>query len=103
MYKAEKIGIHRGKLTGKRYSFFPGHTINAPSGDLHGLPGVRWIGEQPERVIDEPKSEVVIPDQARSSDYTVREVKKMVKHMTPDQLKAFTKGDSRKTVKKFIS
>ena len=47
MYKSNSI--NRGKLTGKKYRFFPGWKIDAPNGDLYGLPGVEWIGKGKEK------------------------------------------------------
>lgn len=62
MYKAISIGIHIGRKTGRRYSFFPGQSIPAPNGDLYGLPGVEWISDEPEETIEpKPRRETIYP------------------------------------------
>lgn len=63
MYKAENIGIHRGRLTYEKYHFFPGQIIDAPNGDLYGFSGVRWIGDEPERELEIKKGvEIIYPE-----------------------------------------
>ena len=104
MYKAHSIGSHRGRITGTRYQIRPGQCIPAPSGDLYGLPGVTWIGKEPEQ--NPPARtgrEVVVPQKAKSTNHKVREVIVMAKHMDPDALREFIKDDHRKTVRKFLS
>ena len=103
MYKAHSIGSHRGRITGARYQIRPGQCIQAPSGDLAGLPGVTWIGEEPEKKPPERTGrEVVVPKKAKSTNHKVREVIVMAKHLEPDALRKFIQGDTRKTVQKLL-
>ena len=104
MYIADRIGTHRGRITGTRYKLIPGHVIPAPPGDLHGLPGVTWLGEDPEPAPPSRQGmEVVIPQGVRSTSYPVARVVEMARDMNPDNFRNFTQGDSRKTVLRILS
>ena len=100
-YEATHIGTQYGRLTGKRYRLTPGHRIPAPPGDLYGLPGVVWTGPDPEPKPpppDGPAMETVLPKGARSTDYTVAEVRRIVKNLNPQAATSFCRDDPRKSV-----
>ena len=99
-YIATKYGIQRGRITGQKYTLIPGRKLSAPPGDLAGLPGVEWQGSEPEPKPPEKVGvEVVIPRGARSTDYTVAEVRRIVKNVNPQDAARFIEGDPRKSVK----
>ena len=101
MYRSERIGTLIGRITGARYRFWPGHIIPAPDGDLYGMPGVVWMGEDPETPPPSNQGvEVIIPRGLRSVNYPVAQAIKMAKNMNPEQLRKFTEGDRRKTLLK---
>ena len=104
MYKCHSIGSHLGRITGRRYQIRPGQCIQAPSGDLAGLPGVTWIGEEPEEKPPERTvRRTIVPKSVKSTSYKVRDVREMARHMEPDALREFIKDDHRKTVQKLLS
>lgn len=60
--------------------------------------GGRQYGQpKPEPI--EPSVQTVLPEAAKSTDFKVKEVLKMVRNMKPDKIKDFIQGDTRKTVK----
>ena len=105
-YRATKVGSLLGLITGQRYSIRPGRLVPAPPGDLYGLPGVAWIGTDPEPAPPPPSNlgtEVVLPMTARSTDYTVRQVQNLASGMNREELQRFTQGDHRKTVQRLTN
>jgi hypothetical protein len=101
MYKATHIGVQYGRLTGNRYKLTPGQTVQAPPGDLHGLPGAVWCGTDPEPEPPPPavSMKTVLPAGAKSTDFTVHQVRKICKGLTCQDAAAFVAGDTRKSVK----
>ena len=100
MYKATHIGVQYGRLTGHRYKLTPGQTVQAPPGDLHGLPGAVWCGTYPEPEPPPPavSRQTVLPMGARSVDYSVKQVREILKNVKPQDAERFIEGDPRKSV-----